>query len=222
MAQRTRGGAAAIVGAWLSVVGCGGSTSAREEGSGVSLESLPQRVAELTCRKLFECCSVDQLSVDGMLLFPDESSCRATYVDALSPELDLVKESIENGRATYDGDAAAACFAKLERTSCQVLTSEVPLPCGYFTGLLHDGESCAASGECISGLCDLNSFTPTCIPVPKLGESCSGICEDGTVCNLDFVCSLPKKVGDSCTFSFECETTRCRSGVCVPDSICPR
>ena len=94
--------------------------------------------------------------------------------------------------------------------------------------LLEDGQTCAASVDCASGVCDLTEAPPVCEPANICGNGnvdAGEFCDDGNVvsgdgCNSS--CLLEE--GSSCTSGLQCVTGLCDVGgfgcvVCVDDQI---
>jgi hypothetical protein len=221
-------GACALV--WALLAGCGGSTSMGGSG-GVALRDLPRQVAELQCRKLFDCCTPAQIATAGssiIVSFTDEASCRTAYENLLEPSTPRREAAINEGRVIYDGREASACLARIEFMTCEELTSgSVPTCDAPWTPLQQDGEVCESDSECVSEFCEFGigpTSQKTCTPAARLGEPCTGNCADGAFCDFDTsICAPVKRLGESCSTSSECGSTLCdfNAGVCVPDSICP-
>jgi hypothetical protein len=68
------------------------------------------------------------------------------------------------GRATYDGDAAAACLAGFADRSCKDAfgsrTVDPLADCALFRGEVADGDTCVVPYECRSGSARLRSASP--------------------------------------------------------------
>jgi hypothetical protein len=216
--------------AWGSAAGCGGDT-APATAKPIALEDLPTHLAALTCGKLFECCTKAEIMVEGtgsIILdpFTDEAGCRASFLKFLSQSIPRLQTAVNEKRLVYDANAAGACIDMFTSLSCHELTTSDPPKCEYFTPLLHDGDVCDADAECTSNFCDIDPSSQTgqqvCVPLAKLGQPCTGACEDGAVCDfVTLVCSPAKKLGEPCSLSSDCDSQLCSNGVCVVDSICP-
>lgn len=130
-------------------------------------------------------------------------------------------ESVQTGRARYDGQAASACVADLSSTPCDVLRlfKVFEIPYAY---LLTSPDSCQQvlqpstdqnaeceeDWECEAGLrCDralscTGQCSFTCLPVDTggLGEACGCLirCSPGQICQSDGTCGETLGPGDAC------------------------
>lgn len=222
--------AAVLVGFWATASGCGGDTTSSSDAKPVPFDDVLQRVTELTCRRIFECCTPAQIMSQGALVgagpFTDEAGCRAAYENALTPSLDLVRSSMQAGRVTYRGDIAGNCFAQAASLSCADLDSVRP-SCDYFVPAVQAGGACASSLDCVSGHCSVtvpsgSTASGVCAPSGALGSACvNGACNFGTVCDSSSqMCVTRKANGAPCMLSSECEGRRCTNGVCATTPFC--
>jgi hypothetical protein len=193
------------------------------------VRDLPRRVAELQCRKLFDCCTPAQIATAGSLIvsFTDEAGCVTEFQNFFERATPRQEAAITAGRVIYNSGEVAACLARIDAMTCDVLTSGSVPSCDAWTPLQQDGEACESDAECISTLCEFGigpTSQRTCARPAGLGEPCAGACEEGAACDFDTsTCVLAKRIGESCLANSECESTRCdpNTSVCVPDSICP-
>jgi hypothetical protein len=192
------GGSGGKGGAGGSTGGSGGSSggSGGSSGSGsggVTFANAPTELATAICAKAFECCTeaeLEALAVVGT----SEAQCRLAVATLLQLYAVDIQESLDAGRAEYDGEAVAGCIAAQEGRSCDDLPSFGEIGCaGAVVPLVEMGETCGAHHECIDGYCDgaTQASTPT-----------------GT-------CAAPKPEGEACTIPEECE-----GGACNTDTGC--
>ncbi len=85
----------------------------------------------------------------------------------------------------------------------------------HATGLV--GASCMTSQEC-------SPFYPCngtqCGSLPKLGETCSGLCSDGSYCDSTTLqCTARQTNGATCTGDFQCESNYCKA-TCQDPQAC--
>ncbi|HUS31367.1 MAG TPA: hypothetical protein VMZ53_22805 [Kofleriaceae bacterium] len=168
---------------------------------GIDLGEYPDEAVDARCEYLVNC---------G--LFEDANACRAYYQDRL-PNNPSVEAAVDDGKLAYDGDAADDCLDALRSGSCS-RGAELPDTCDHiFTGKVADGGACAFDAECVSDFCDVSDCTMACCPgmcspsrpVPKIGQQCNFICEDGAYCGLDNVCKAVLPKGASCDYPLACD-----------------
>ena len=86
-----------------------------------------------------------------------------------------------------------------------------------------DGEYCPLLFEIFQG-----TFSSTCVPLPKAGESCATRpldaimprCEPYARCGADLKCIALRDLGQSCTSDAVCYSGRCANGACEPAHAC--
>jgi hypothetical protein len=174
------------------LVACGGS---------VDLADYIDSAVDARCEYLVRC---------G--LFENTSSCHA-YYDGRVPQNPSIEAAVDAGKMTYDGEAANDCFDALASASCS-RDAELSDTCDHiFAGKVADGAACAFDAECVSDNCAVSDCVMACCPgtcsparpVPKIGEQCNFVCEDGAYCALDSTCKAVLPKGASCDYPLACD-----------------
>lgn len=215
-----------------SVTGCTGApgSASNDGGPGPGGESLPldefaDDMARVRCDKLYDCCSEAELQASQQLFFDDREHCLSTTKDGFNEfTVPLIEEAIEAERASYDGEAAAECLARLEGYDCDeyqealgqdeyhgFLCPEMNVP------LVDEGDLCNWNFQCTVGRCVIEDFEAqegTCRVLPGDGEACferqtasgpEGMCGDGLDC-VEGTCITPGEPGAECSIHDECVT----------------
>ena len=143
---------------------------------------------------------------------PDMATCLATTSADLSPLIDAVNA----GKITYDGAAAATCFAATSPTlvactmTAQWYAPEDPSCARIFIGTQAEGAACRTSNECASANCDTNDLT-ACSGTPTM--CCAGTCGPVTAAPAPLpIGSDCSAAGSSCVAGSFCSASR---GLCV-------
>jgi len=169
-----------------SISGCGDD----DGGKSIPLENMEQEYLRTYCDKILECPNewTSQLITDT-----DQCIELLKEMDAnLSEMFVYFQDSVENGRATYNGRQVAKCLEGIENATCNEMAAggidsieacEIAI-----VGLLEDGESCRTDEECAGGWCDTRDTCPgVCATDLEEGDDCSNeeqcaydlLCEDG-------------------------------------------
>lgn len=200
-------------------------------GKKVKLEDLDEELASVTCEKIYECCSQEEIDAAGNFLvdFETQDQCESAYDNLLgllfTPAL---KSAVENGRADYDPKAAGDCLAQYNAVSCEeVAAAEGEMACAeIIIPLVEDGGECKQDFECKGGTCDLSGDDGICRQLPGDGEPClesemDGFtfetCDEELVC-IDGTCVAPKAEGADCASGSECQSGMCdfQTSKCAP------
>ncbi|MEO8845933.1 MAG: hypothetical protein ABI591_09135 [Kofleriaceae bacterium] len=217
----------------LLVVGCGGGS---DHGT-VALADLGTELGTSYCMKEFSCCTDAEIMMDfgafkvGGQPVTTEPLCEMFYTGLFGALVSgQYMASIADGRATYDGDAAAACLDLVDSMSCSDFGAQAMIAndsgCKQFIiPQVVDGAACAQSYECTSNNCVGATTQPvqdgTCMPVPTSGQMCDFTCADGTFCDFTTgTCQPAKANGASCTSNDACASAFCNgagsgSGTCA-------
>ncbi len=216
------------------LVGCAGDDSGG--GGPIAIEDLGMRLGDVSCQKMFECCTDAEIMKQFMNItymgqpISTEDQCVA-YTVAFFNGLALPQwqASIAAGRMEYDANAAGDCVAASASLSCAdygALSSgnantSLAGTCRPFLipKVANDG-ACSHDDECTSGNCvtTSSSMDGTCKPMPAAGEACSGSCVDGYYCGFASgqtteTCIAVEANGTQCTSSDECMSGYCDSTV---------
>jgi hypothetical protein len=191
----------------LFVVGCGG----------VDLTDFQDESLDARCEYLTRC---------G--LFPSETACQSYFAGRTAQSTSIVA-AVDAGKVKYDEDLAEECIDALRDASCSQGASLDSSCDDIFVGTVADGGACAFDDECVSGTCSITDCTDACCPgmcvpsrpVPKIGEMCNFVCEDGAYCADDNTCHAELPVGAACADPFACvpgaycaDRTTTTSGTC--------
>jgi hypothetical protein len=197
----------------IGTVACGGD----DGGSGVGIDQLAGRLAEVQCAQMTRCCEPGEIPFG----IPSEGpACVETWTEILEEEADIVdmRAAIAAGRLELDGAQAVRCLAHIEALSCadfsafmqeeQAATGRECLD--MLVGKVALGGACDESYECTSGLCDQGQDPPRCAAAIPAGGACAPSCEDRFECR-------------QCEGALLCDTTSmtCTADpVIVPSSRC--
>lgn len=170
----------------------------------------------------------------GCRVFQSEAQCRDALVWEAAGRFDYLEQSAAAGRVRFDPDAASRCLGAIGDLQCDefALSSIVfeaglraaPEACRQvYVGQVRNYDPCLSSEEC-AGDNAVCGYPPACTDAccvgacrdlgspPKLGEACTGSCEDEAFCARDpmtfqfTVCEARRKAGESCDdFSDSCE-----------------
>ena len=219
-----------VMSAILLVFGCGGDDGGGNDGSPLDIADLGAEVAEVTCGKIFECCSEDELmdmfgNIDPPITTVEE--CETFYLGFfVGLFLQPAQDAVERGSLIYDAARAGTCMADFAALSCSELNLDDPEAVGacddVFMGQLADDASCLTDLECASQFCDgetIDGDPGVCRTKPILGEVCEVFdCDDGLYCDgpgIDGICAETKADGADCTSDRECQSDNCET-TCMP------
>ena len=187
---------------------------------GIKSEDLPQALADAECKKMYECCTDQEISDMGSSLFGpinSEQDCKDVYGGLFKSFFGpALRDAIDNGRVEYDKKGAAKCVNSIDDIQCKNFNdTELSLTDGacsdFLVPLVDEGGTCKQDFECKSGSCsgDGNS-EGKCFVLPGEGEACAnmdefgGDCADGLNC-VDGTCEAPHAEGEQCTISADCQ-----------------
>ncbi len=215
------------------LVACAGDDSSGG-GAPIALDDLGTHLAEVSCQKLFECCTDAEIMKEFMNItymgqpITTEEQCvafTAGFFNGLA--LPQWQASIAAGRMEYDASAAGGCVSASASLSCSeyaALSSgngntSLAGTCEPFLipKVANDG-ACSQDDECTSNNCvgATSSTDGACKPMPGPGEACDGSCVDGYYCGYADgqtmeTCIAFKANGAQCTVSDECTSGYCDS-----------
>ena len=219
--------------------GCAGDDSSG--GSPVAIEELGTSLGEVSCQKVFDCCTDDEImkqfmniTVDGQPITTQEQCVKFTAGFYNGLALPQWQESIAAGRMEYDASAAGGCVAATSSLSCSEYadlssgnknTSLAGTCRPFLIPKVADDGACSNSNECISDNCVKTSSTMdgTCKPMPGAGEQCDQNCVDGYYCGYtmgqtEYTCLPLKADGMPCTLSDQCMSDHCDTS--MPSAVC--
>lgn len=211
--------------------GCGDGTNTNSTGgntgtSGSPLGQLRTEHAKLFCAHAYSCCNMSERAqkFDDLDISPtNEAECVAEIKPIYESEVfSKIEASLSEGRQSYDGTKAAACYESL-KGRCDVALANIfevePACNSLFVGFVADGGECTMNNDCAgatSYCADVsNNWTGTCTIVPKEGEPCPySNCADGLICAsgpMDNVCLKrnSKADGQICYSYVECVSDYC-------------
>jgi hypothetical protein len=167
-------------------------------------------------------------------VFVDERQCREALVWEDLGRYDYLTQAVADGRARFDGDAAGRCLNAIEELGCggaeidRVMFQEglrgAPEVCrDVYVGAVRNYDPCLSSEECAGdfsvcgypppSLCMEACCVGSCRDLgspPKVGEACTGDCEESAYCAVDpvtfafTVCTAKAELGASCDGNVAC------------------
>ena len=186
----------------LGVILAGALAAAACGGDSISIDELPGELEAALCGRLARCNA-----------FVSVEACR----DSVRLQVDAIAHSIEEGRVTYDGEAAASCIDSFAGQTCDSTSASVrvtPAACDRaIRGAVADGGTCYSSQECVSSECDVPDCgmaccAGTCQPTiadAAIGQSCAtASCVTGAFCSAADVCTALLSAGGTCQSDNEC------------------
>ncbi len=184
-------------------VACGGSTStSTTTPDTATIAQACDDEAQAYCHQLAGC--------DGVYLAQElgsEADCETSYADYCNDRLALPG----NGN---DAAHTESCAQATAGRSCSDTSSSSA--CDQPTGVVPDGGSCAAAGQCQSGFCAFSTTSScgTCADAPGEGDACTPTYQCGSklTCSSDHTrCVAPLGVGESCGAASRCaDGLRCQ------------
>ena len=185
----------------VSGVGCGDNNS-----GGITFAEYAAENADAACSYLTRC---------G--LYTNVSDCKKYLSGTISPELEAF---INSNKATFHGEIAAECLARLNNLSCAPADESYRTGgqgcVDIVTGNTAPGRACTTSLQCESGRCIREGTISNCEPgvcgplnpPGAAGEACvnDGVleCKDGLFCDASGVCVGLLSAGATCFFSSDC------------------
>ncbi len=205
----------------LAGAGCGGEDPEPQPSGGpIALDAFAGEFSKLYCDRIFTCCDAAERDQVLELLSPkpkDEQECATAFSLFFSFFLTEQKESVAEGRQTYDGAKAASCIAKTKDTCVGLAGNDLletdPECDAIFVGKVADGGACTNDEDCSAegSICKED----VCAPLSAEGQPCefSLDCQEGLECafggpNSD-KCVKPQPNGQMCSGSAECESGYC-------------
>ncbi len=187
----------------------------------VALEDLVKASSEVSCAKLFDCCTAEERKD---LPYESEEACRTTGA-AYGPALTRgISESIEAGRVSYDAAAAGRCIDSMRAASCTEYQTGSRTGCDdVLEPLVPVGGACLESSECIAGYCDGTdeSVEPPVLGVCEARRENGAECIQDNQCTSDFcdydlgTCSALHADGEPCSYDDDCASDYCNDeGTC--------
>jgi hypothetical protein len=172
-----------------------------ETGQGLALKQYPAAYAQALCGRLFACC---RPADRGAIFGATEAECLAKLEDAAFALTGDLGTDVAKGYIAYDGARAAACFAAINATSCDVVQrpgdfTDSIAPClDHFLPKVAPGGDCLDNHDCIGGWCDATAGMK-CVPALADGQPCgsSNQCKEGSYCPNSGLCA-PRPVRNFC------------------------
>jgi hypothetical protein len=131
-------------------------------------------------------------------------------------------ERLAEGRIRYDRAEASAC---LHTTATQCRRYELTSCARVLRGAVEPGGACSVEEDCTGdGRCTFGDACPgTCVQLPRIGEPCSDMCEQGAYCTAGR-CVRYRGVGEACdpeqTWPIPSYVDRPPERVCARDLYC--
>lgn len=200
---------AALVAVSLLLVSCNTSD---DKGSSIALDDLVAQRANAVCSLFSRCCPE---SFDSAAF----SDCVTANTSSLSSLPAEIRVSEAAGRSRYDDEAAAACIAATEATSCgdyfANANTAVKQACdSVVVPLVPASGACDQGWECIGGSC----IDAICVTKPGGGFPCDNMdCAAGFNCESGLCVALKADLTE-CNYASECQSGVCdvgASGTCI-------
>lgn len=209
----------------LVASGCGAGSDTE-----IGLSDLAVEMAASYCAKAYQCCNTDEIAqMEDTHAFNGKSGCRTFYTGNFEQLVTLMRNAVDDGRASYDGAAARGCIEAYDNLGCtgtndpQSFFDNCDTP---YQGLQATGDECVNIFECASGnYCSTN--TKTCTAFLAENDTCGGngepYCGANLFCESDTCVPLkPENAGcaasSECAYGLACDDT---SQTCQPpDPIC--
>lgn len=168
-------------------------------------------------------------------VFASERQCREALVWEELGRFEYLTQAVADGRARFDGEAAGRCLNAIEELGCggeeidevvfqQGLRAAPEVCRDVYVGEVRNYDPCLSSEEC-AGESSVCGYPPPSVCMeaccvgscrdlgapPKVGEACTGTCEDSAYCAVDpmtfafTVCTEKRAVGASCDSNEVCE-----------------
>jgi hypothetical protein len=202
----------------LSALAC--SSESEEKSSAFS--GFVDRFASRYCELAGKCCS--NLGTES-----STAACRSSVSAVIGAEQD----SIDEGRASYDADAAEKCLSELDAfmASCAPTTERPEVCSSVVRGKLQPGDACALDTDCApasqgTAACKVEDGATHGVCV-ELVAPAAGVACDQTVCDRDptlycdfgsGTCVLRPVAGQACSVEVPCaDGTSCLATTCVAD-----
>jgi hypothetical protein len=184
--------------------GCGDDGGETTPGpTGISLEELPPKYAEVLCDALRDCSGLF-----GEII--GESGCEAEFEKQLTDTfIPQVEGYLADKTVVYHADKVQACLDAIKAGGCDVLNGVSPAACeDAIEGTVASGGDCDATTECAgSDFCafESSSCPGKCTALKSEGSPCDGEdnCQDGLTCQSGSMpdqrtCRKPAASGEAC------------------------
>lgn len=171
---------------------CGGGDG--EQASGIPLDELPVRLAEIACSRVDWC--LGPILAEAVSQDHCRDELERTFEDGLVARW---QAAVEDGTVEYHPEHAQACLDAFETAGCRV--DALPSECeATLSGQVPSPGDCEASIECAgAAYCRLEAECPgTCMALEPEGATCSSddACEPGLFCRG--TCERRWVEGESC------------------------
>lgn len=221
----------------ILLLGCGGDDGV--SGENVPPDQLAEALGPVTCAKLFECCTAEEV-MEQLLGAETVEECEQFYLAFIGSFFEpVLEDSIAEGRVVYHGEIIGGCIDAYAALSCPemsaVLAGDGPFQgCGDpFEPQVALGGECANDFDCIDGFCpdasvdfETGEITyGTCVGIPAIGDPCvDNECGDDAYCETTAegdTCEARLANGSGCTFDDDCESDFCTdAGMCAENMTC--
>lgn len=199
-------------------------------GGALSLTDFLNQDLKGQCHFQFRCCSSAEIGVlfanetfNGQPI-TTESQCDQAETGFTALAVGIIQGSIDSGRVSYDGDAAADCVGEISGAACSDGVGGVPnvgtagACASVFTPKVADGGACSQSLECTTNNCvgaavgGSDAHDGSCGPLPGTGSACDFDCAPGDFCTFDGsaeTCQPKLAAGSACEDKDQCDTGAC-------------
>jgi hypothetical protein len=197
----------------VTLLGCG-------SGATMTLDEYTRGAVTAQCQLELACCTGSDLALLHGQPIASAAQCEQVADGAAQPIEAALQASIDGGRLSFDGEAAARCIAAAQaETACAGVTTNHLLDDGFRTSAIAVcdsvflpkvglGQSCVQGFECSTGDCNGGCTVP-----PGQGSACATACAAGLFCAT--TCEPLEPAGQACTGSASCESGVCAGSACV-------
>lgn len=220
------------------LLGCGGDDGG--SGDPVPPDQLAEELGPVTCAKMFECCTAEEV-MEQLLGAETVEECEEFYLAFIGSLFEpVLEDSIAAGRIVYHADVIGGCIDAYASLACEdvaaALNGSGPLQgCGDpFDPQVELGGECANDFDCIDSFCPEASVDfetgeityGTCVAIPGIGDPCvDDECDDSEAyCDSSQetpTCEALLSEGSGCTFDSDCATGFCSdANLCAVDMSC--
>lgn len=185
--------------------------------------------AEVICHNLYQCCTEEQIEDSLGVTEPrTEVQCREDKKRECVRGSAQIRDSLQNGRVTFNAEALDACltaYAAPEDT-CATYVTELPWAeaCKEqaFVGAVASGGACFFDHDC-AGAPESAECGPDqkCVALPTGGAPCpTGACAAGFFCGTTQTCQAKLAEGATCTSTAQCQTDLFCDTTATPTPTC--
>lgn len=179
---------------WGTDGGTRGADAGNGDGGGetIELDQFAEQLSDALCSDLYECCNqTERGALLGNREFSTEEGCRTTIAPLYDGLESRLKTAVDEGRLTYDAEAAGQCFLGRGSSRCgQFPNAEggglLPTASGdscedWITPEVELGGTCRTNLACQEGFCWIPAGAEegTCRERPGEGENCASCMETG-------------------------------------------